>query len=210
MATIEGKELFLTQPNFASPPRIVGQQIVSTVELSEARRIAAYTGKHPLHAMTHEFIFKTKAEAEAFEEFFDARGGQHEAFWIPGWHAELNPVANITNGGNQISVSPVEYASVYDPTHAETNRLGHYVFVHDYDGTIHTTRINSVSGTNPEVLVMNTVAPKLFTLGQFYVGFLYHVRFMTDELEMEWFGANEAHCSVPLIEAMTTTSAADV
>lgn len=210
MPQIEGKEVLLTVPDFADAPNIVGEQKLSIVALGEARRIAAYVGKHPIHAMTHDFLFASRAAADVFEEFFDARCGRWQPFWVPGWHAELNPVAGIANGGNQLSISPVEYATIYDPTHAETNRLGHYIYLHDIDGTIHTTKVNSVAGANPEILTLNTAVAKTWTLGNFYVGFLYHVRFLNDELEMEWNGINEARCSVPMVEVMTMTSAADV
>lgn len=198
--TIQGLEVFLFQPDFASPPKLTGSQKVDEVALSEAPAIQAYVGDHPLHAFTHRFKFTDRATAASFEDFFRDRAGRWQPFWTPSWHAELSPVASIADGTSLLSISPVGYATVYDPTHANLARLGHYVFLIHYDGTVLVRRVTAVSGTSPEVLTLDSPVTREFALGQFFVGFLYCVTTLNDTLALTFNGLDNAEASVSFVE----------
>ena len=209
---IEGKEVLLTVPQFSRAPKITASRATSMVSLSDAARVQAYIGKTALHSFTAEYLFRTRAEIAAFEDFFYDRAGKWESFWLPGWHAELNLAASLLSGATAVPITAVDYANVYDPLHAETKRLGHYAYLHDADGTIHTSLVTAASGPDAngqEWLTLGTATGKAYTLGQCYLGFLYHVRFAADELRLEWSGVNEAKTQVGFLEAAQATSLSD-
>jgi hypothetical protein len=206
---IESKPVLLTIPDFAQDPEVKISQGKTLIDLSEAPRINNYTGKRPRRGWPVSFTFRTRAEIEAFEEFFYTQAGKWSSFWIPSWHGELNAVANLNNAGSSLSITPVNYATVYDPSHTDTSRPGHYIFLYDITGAMHVSLVNSVSGTSPEVLVLNTAASRNWVLGQFFTGFLYLVRFTSDTLALEYSGPSAAKCSLGVIEDIRITSEAD-
>lgn len=198
--TLEGLEVLLLQPDFASPPRLVGSQKVDTAELGEARRINAYIGDHPLHAFTHRFKLTSVADRKTLEDFITDRAGRWQPFWLPSWHGELNPVATIADGSDQLSITPVNYATVYDPTHANPARIGHYIFLIHYDGTFLVRKVESVTGTSPEVLTLDAPVTREFALGQFAVGFVYCVSLIADRLTFQFSGIGTASIELAVAE----------
>lgn len=198
--TIEGFNALLTMPDFAGIPRISGMMKFDQADLSEARRINAFVGERPIHSFTHKFKFTNRADAEAYEDFMDALAGKWGAFWIPSWHAELNPVADVST--NTIQITPVKYATVYDPTNSNPVALGHYIFLIHYDGTFLVRKVLSVTGTSPEVLTLDAPVTKYFALGEFFVGFIYCVRSISDEIAMTFDGMRNIESDLGVVEVM--------
>lgn len=204
---IEGKPLFDLAPDFAEAPEPGAQRLMTAANLSVAPRIAAPLGAHPVHTLRHRFVL-VDAEIATFEDFFYTQAGRWGDFWVPSWHAELNPTAGLAIGGAALTITPVEYASVYDPTHPQVNRLGHYIYLHDQDGSMHVSKVTGVTGA--EILTLATPAERTWTLGRFYAGFLYRVRFLSDNLELEYSGPNVARATVAFQEVVISESTADV
>lgn len=198
--TLEGLEVLLFQPDFATPPRLVGTQKSDEVSLSQAPRLQAYVSETPLHAFTHKFKFTSRADAASFEDFITDRAGKWQPFWCPSWHGELNPVATIANGSNQLAITPVNYATVFNPTDSNVAKLGHYIFLVHYDGTFLVRKVTSVSGTSPEVLTLDSGVTREFALGQFVVGFLYCVTLISDKVTLNYNGADNISVDLALTE----------
>ena len=189
---LEGLEVLLLQPDFATSPKIVGNHSSEKVELSESEKVEIYIGDHPLHSFTHRFKLTSRADIATLEDFFFDRAGKWQPFWIPSWHAELNPVATIANGGTELQISPVNYATVFNPSHANVAKLGHYIFLIHLDGTFLIRKVTGVSGTSPEVLTLNSAVTREFKLGEFAVGFVYCVSLISDELALTYSGPSSA------------------
>lgn len=205
---IEGKQVLLTQPDFARPPKLSGSRLMSSAALSQARRIGFYTGQQAQHFLTQEFILRG-SQIQDIEDFFYSMGGKWQTFWALSWHQELVAVAGINSGAFNLQISPVGYATEYNPADADTTKLGHYVFLLDIRGNLHISKVNSVSGTSPEILALATAPAVTFVLGEFFIGFVYHVRFTSDELGLEYSGIDEAKTTLPMMEAITISSSPD-
>lgn len=198
--TLEGLEVLLLQPDFATSPKIIGSHSSEKVDLSEAARVELYIGDHPLHSFTHRFKLTSRASIATLEDFFFDRAGKWQPFWLPSWHAELSPVATIANGGTTLSISPVNYASVYNPAHTNVARLGHYIFLLHLDGTFLIRKVTSVAGTSPEVLTLNSAVTREFKLGEFAVGFVYCVSAISDDLALTFNGSETATAELGVTE----------
>lgn len=205
--TIEGFPTLLIMPDFASPPRLAGAMKYDEADLSQAARLNIFVGDRPLHNFTHKFKFTNKTDSEAFEDFLDALCGQWGGFYVPSWHAELNPAANLANGGTSLQITPVNYPTVYDPTNPYTVRLGHYIFLIDYDGTFFVSKVTAATVTGgTETLTLATAAPKQFTVGSFFVGFMYCVRPLSDSIALTYNGQGEIEADLSMTELMRVES----
>lgn len=203
--TIGGKEVLLVEPEFSAPPAIVGKRDATIVAISESKRVAQFAGKHAVHTLNHSFLFTDKEQIEEFQDFFESRAGKWGSFWAPSWAAELNPTSGIVNGGTTIAITPVDYANIYFGS-LELTRLGHYIFLLHVDGTLFISKVTSsadFSGLGFEVLNLETPAPRAFVIGDFIMGFLYHVRFAADTLSLEFDGPEQARSKIGMIEVIS-------
>lgn len=207
--SLQGYEVFDIAPHFASPPKLRGGMIVDKIGNAAAAQIVSYRGKHPLHSLYFEFLFTDEAAVREFEDFFAAHAGKWKPFWIPSWHQELVPAADLASGSNQLSIEPVGYEDRYLVDTANVTRLGNYVFLLHEDGTLWTPRVTAVTGTDPEVLTLDANAAMDWDAGKYILGFLYFVRFMSDELEVKWSGPSVAQSSISFQEVVRIAAEAD-
>lgn len=208
--TIESAEVLLTRPHFATAPKVSASRLSQRIANGQAPQQVTWNGMQPTHGWRMEFVLRSRANVQAFEEFFYARKGKWNHFWVPSWHAELNPLETLSIGETALDITPVNYATVYDPTKTDGTQLGNYIFLASYAGDLHVSKVNSVSGTSPEVLVLADAPAVDFTLGQYIAGFVYKCRFAQDELDITWKGATNATTEVGIMEIITSTPAADV
>lgn len=206
---IEGEELLELMPDFATPPKIVVSRRASQVNFAPAEQVRAFHTQAAIHAFSHKHVMVTRAQRTALEAFFDDHCGRWKGFWVPSWHCELVPTAGVGTGETELSIEPVRYATAYDPTATDVRQLGHYIFMLHRDGTLHTTKVESVAGTDPEVLTLTTGPAQDFNLGEFMVGFLYHVRFVSDELGVQFSGPDIATATIGMVESIGAESEAD-
>lgn len=198
MSTIEGFQVFETQPDFATAPKLTVSREMRLSSIGESRRLAQFTGKHIKHGFAHRHVLNTREAIHELSDFFHARAGRWQPFWLPSWHAELNPVAGIVNGGNALSITPIQYQDRF--IDSDLRRLGNFIFLLRTDGLLHLTQVESATTANPEVLTLGTAVPSAFPLGSFFAGFLYFVRFVNDRLDLEFNGASFATTSLQMIE----------
>lgn len=212
--TLDGKEVFEFRPHFASPPELGASRLASAVSLSPARRQGFFPGKKPLHVLDHEYILRG-SDIAAFEAWFNARGGRWEDFVVPSWTSELGVsetnVTNSTSGTASLYIDWCGYAANYGPT---AGYLGRYIFILWSDGTFFVAQVNAVASSTPgaeEVLTLATNLPKNVEVDDPpVIGFLYHVRFAVDELELEYSGPNNAQAAMSFVEVAISTPETDV
>lgn len=207
--TILGKEVLEIMPEFTTPPSIIGRRDAEIASLSHSKRRAQFVGKHAVHTLNHSFRFISAAEIRAFSDFWETVAGRWGAFWVPSWHSEINPVEGMVNGTNLLAITPVGYAGVY-LADTELTRLGRYIWMFKPDGTTHVSKVTAASVGNPEVLTLETAVAEDWDLGTFEVGFLYHVRFASDRLSLDFSGATEASARVAMVETIKVESLDDI
>lgn len=207
-STLEGYFVLDMQPDFAEAPRLAGKYSGELVDLSDAPRVNAYIGRKPAHVLNQKFKFHSRTEFEEFEDFFDSVAGTWLPFWVPSWHAELAPTADCLAGASTLSISPVKYATTYDPTALERNDLGHYIFLMNVQGNLEIKKVVSVAGTSPEVLTFDTPIVNNYKLGLSIVGFMYFVRFLSDQLSIDFTGLAQGDCEVGYMEVQEMGSGA--
>jgi hypothetical protein len=207
LTTIAGRILFDFMPEFSSPPTIIGSRQSDITGLSQARRIAQFSGKKPVHSLNHQYRLTTREDILGFSAFIEAVSGKWRAFWLPSWHAELNPVDGILKASPLLKITPVNYNSAYKLTTVDT-RLGRYIWALHRSGEVLTSRVSALSIGNPEVLTLETAPKSDWTQGEFVAGFLYYVRLASDKITVDFSGANEASCQLSFIEAINVTDQA--
>lgn len=200
---INGLPVFLIMPDFAERPQMTGIFTKDSADISFAPRIEANVWQRPVHALTHNFLFSTRELAAEFEDFIDSVCGSWKQFYVPSWHLELEPTVAVNSGDITLTISPVDYAKVYNPNPSNLTSLGNYIFILSYTGALFITQINAVEtvGSN-EVLTMATPAPTNFPLGQFVVGFVYCVTGEADDLVLSFSGINNVKATLKMTEAM--------
>lgn len=207
--TIEGLPVLEIAPDFGTAPKFTGSYAVELVNISEAPRVAGFIGDRPLHAFSFGFEFFSRADAAEFEDFFNDIFGSWGAFLVPSWHGELAPVGNVELASDELQIEPVNYAAVYDPTHANPARLGHYIFLLHEDGGLEFRKVESVAGTSPEVLTLDSPVTKQYSAGRFAVGFLYCVRSVTNENVLRFQGSQKASAQLSVTEVAFIEEADD-
>lgn len=212
--TIDGKELFEMRPDFAEEPDLMANRIASMAAVSPARRYVAYTGQKPVHVLNHKFVLRGSQIAE-FESFFNARAGKWQDFLVPSWTSELGvSETNVTDspsGAPDLYVDWCDFATYYGPA---DGRLGRYLFILWDDGTFFATKVTAVAASTPNVveqLTLNDNLPKAVEVANPpMIGFVYNVRFASDELFMEFKGPQNAEVDSGMLEVVTSTPEADV
>lgn len=212
--TIDGLELFEVRPTFASPPELAANRIAQGIEVSEARRIGFFIGQKPNHVLSHHYVLR-EDEIETVENFFNARSGKWQSFLVPSYHSELGcgetNVTNSTSGSANLYVDWCDYANNYGPT---DGLLGRYVFILWDDGTFFASKVSGVGASVANVHDRLTLATNLpqdvLVSNPPLIGFIYHVRFATDELALEYEGPSNASTDLSFIEITLATPPADV
>jgi len=207
--TLEGLEVLDLEPDFASLPTIRGTRYTDRVFLSEANQVISYRGKHPIHSLYFRWNMRNRVDLRALEDFFFDRKGKWGTFWTPSWHGELYQRASLLNTGTTLSIEPVEYATLFLVDTTNVFRLGNYIFLLHQDGTLWTPKVTGVSGTDPEILQLGEAATKDWNVGECMIGFMYCVRFLDDELQLEMQGPNAATVSLAMQEVTNVDSEAD-
>jgi hypothetical protein len=208
--TIDGREVLDIEPEFSRAPTIAGTRASTIANTNDARRVAQFGGKHAVHTLNHEYLFTSKEQIDAFQDFFEKVGGKWKAFWLPSWVAELNPTGSIPNGNNTFVITPVDYPNVYF-ANPELTRLGHYVFLLHIDGTLHISKVTAANFISivGDIITMETPVPRTFTVGDFIVGFCYYVRFAADSLSLDFDGPEQARVKCGFVETVLVSNPSD-
>ena len=204
---LDGLPLLTIPPDFAQPPRLTGKRAIHTMAKGQARRLGIYPTGGTQHVLAHRYAFTTRVEARAFEDFFNARSGAWEPFFVPGWHAELNPLQSLAPGNTSLAISPVNYAAVYLDA-AKKTRTGWHIYLLNEAGDLHASKVTAATSGSPELLTLQTAVPSgmNFLLGSYHVGFCYLVRFMGDHLAMEFSGPEFVTTETSFLELIDPTT----
>lgn len=211
--TLDGKEVLETMPDFADEPELQGARTMVLPELNLTRKVGFVIGQKPVHVLRHRYALKGQAILD-FEKFFNDRRGVWQDFLVPSWHSELgngetnpNPSAS---GQPFLNVDWCDYPANYGPA---DGRLGRYVFLLWDDGTFFAAKVLAVisnAGVTDELELSANLPKAVNPDDSTVIGFLYHCRFASDELEFEYAGTNNARTEMAYLEHVISTPEADV
>ncbi len=212
--TLDGKEIFEFRPDYAQAPELAATLFAVPTDISPAPRIGSFIGQKPIHVMSHRYVLAGD-NISAFEAWFNARAGRHEAFLVPSWTAELGVAETNTTdstvGNADLFIDWCDYANAYGPA---DDRLGQYVFILWSDGTVFYAEVVGVTDSvadQYDQLELSAELPKDVAVSDPpIIGFLYHARFNSDELAMEYAGNRVAQTEIGFVEVIVSTSEADV
>lgn len=206
--------VLLVRPDFAEPPVLAGGRLNRIVGLSAARRLGFFQGQKPVHSLTHRYIL-SGADLLEFEAFFNARRGRWQDFLMPSWTGELGcNETNLTStpqGSPSLNIDWCDYATNYGPA---DGRLGRYIFILWSDGTFFTSKVNGIFSSTPgvteELDLANPLPKDVLVTDPPVIGFLYNVRFSSDELELTYSGPGVAAFEMSYVEHVVSTPEIDV
>lgn len=196
-AMFEGRELFLTKPNWRSPIRNSLQAAIETVD---ADRGVISVSTPELDITRAERMGFTGMNAEATDlliAHFLRHKGQRTAFFMPSWQYDVVPKAASPLGSSTLLVAGLEFGEAYEITQTfnllmvwfpdgsyQLNRIASYEFV-GFD-----TQANMVDEWQQEVGVGARIS------------FCSLVRFATDTLAVRWITseASEVEFAVQTVQ----------
>lgn len=193
--------LLTVVPDFASPPRSMNSLLHSNVALGAAPRLTAFTGRYPVQVLNQRFVLQGRDKIAELENFFWNQSGKYEVAWVVSWAAELEPTANVDQTDTELTIAAVGYEANYLTTSSE--ELGKYIFLLSTTGTVHIAQVTAVvvDGAN-EVLTFTPAAPQDFTLGRFFVGFVYLCRMNSDTLSLEYSSIDSATAELSFVQTV--------
>ena len=199
MAQILNNPIFDLAPDFAGIPSLLVSTSGSLVGEGFGPRLAQFAGKHPRHTLNHEWHLKTALEIKQFCQFFDQQAGRWGGFFIPSYQAEVNPVEDIPNGTNEIYIDPVGFDQAYLAGDQIFSAGNNVALIHR-DGTRHYARVIDALDGTPERLTIEPGVDRDWIVGEFFISFLYYVRFINDLVTLDFNGPAEATVRAPMIE----------
>lgn len=208
--TLDDIPLLEVEPDFATAPRIAGRRSVSFHSRGQSRSIGVFPTGGLQHVLNHRFVFNTRAEARELEDFFNSRCGSWSGFFALGWHAEIEPLQSLAPGGDSLAITAVNYGSVYLAADKKT-LTGQYIYLMNRSGEVHYTKVLAASSGSPEVLTLRDPVPDgmNFLVGDYHVGFLYHVRFLADRLALDFSGPDACSCELAMLELVENSASLD-
>jgi hypothetical protein len=210
---LEGLEVFDgCFPDFTDGPRLLSKQDFQIAALGFGVNVASFTGKYPRHTIKHTYKLEDDTVDPSnfvytFCNDFNRGVGRHRSFWLPSFVEELSPAGNAS--GTTVDIKEVEYDATYLQATSEVTRLGNYICLIDIDGTVNYRKVVSATTGDPETLTVSSAFSKTFTQGEYIICFLYHVRFLSDELTISYDERGIARVELGFIEVYDVTSEAD-
>jgi hypothetical protein len=170
--------------------------------------VRSFPAAHAQHTITFDFLLMGRDDIRELSDFFYEMRGKWGEFFVPSWHPELEAAVGIDYGENELYIEPIGYADLFGEdtgtSLAVPENLGNHIFLLHDEGDLHLSAVESVTGTDPEILNLSEPVSRDFEVGRFIAGFLYWVRFTTDELELEYIGPETAKCSLVFQEGIAT------
>lgn len=187
-----GYNVFMTRPNWASPPSLRLDH--SLLRFNDIYPRGLYYSNQTSNTpfLSFEYLLEEREYIKDFRDFFDDRLGRLEGFWVPTWRSDLVASAVFDASDTQISIEDYGYADFYFPNEFE----GRHVCLLWPDGTYAFRKI--ISATNSEITLSSQAGKALETaeLGRFKISFLYFVRFNADEVKLKFKNSSVAIASV--------------
>lgn len=178
-----GRELFITKPNWAAPPSVELAGFLEQVDYgrgvtSEFAPVAFNTRR-----LQMSFLFGTNDKAEAFLSFYRRMRGQQGEFYMPTWEPDLDPVNGAAPGATSLLVPGSDFHARY-----AGSTVYRAVVVFYRGGGYQVNRVTGITleGINSRVNVLSPWTSALSPATVRQICFLPVWRFATDDVTVEW------------------------
>jgi len=186
---------WMRKPNWASPPkrefdlnRVIHQDGATTVEITSLNDLLPYS-------LRYRYTNVNKAEEKELLEWFEARRGRTQRFWVPAWK----------------ELYTLSYDAVMYDDHLVIDNAGCFdayqgnerIFILTHDGDLITRHVTSVAvgPANTELLYLATVLQRDVLVSQVaWFGRFLLARFDKDGLNMKYETAHVSQVDVNLRE----------
>ena len=151
-----------------------------------------------------QFRLNSRYEISRFWDFFDARQGRWDSFWLPSWARDIVPAAAIGAADTEIDIEPIEYGITF----FGNDIIGRHIFVQFSDKTYVCRKIIDAAGDFIELSAPLGRAVSAGELQKTLISFLYLCRFAQDEAELDYpygrpdMAKTEASFAVPVGQTM--------
>lgn len=216
MTTLAGLKVFDVKPDFPDETLLRGWRRQSFTPMGAAK-YGVFPSKDAVHTLQNHYVLKG-AQVREVEEFHVEHAGKWKPFLLPSWISELgngetNSITTPT-GSPSLAVDWCDYARAYGSDLSDYGRLGSFVFVLFPDGTFAARQVTAVSASVPgdyDLLDLSGDWPFDVVPGDgCVIGFCYHVRMLSDELQLVFSGPGSAACDLAFVQALVSTPEADV
>lgn len=200
--TYLGYDLFLTEPNYETEPKIgfvTRQTLVSGIGVGFNH--ATYS-ENPLR-LGYSFLLEDITAIKDTIDFFNDKKGRFNPFFMPSWVRDIKITGAIGPTDRVITVEDTDYMNTWK----HNSSLGRHLIIFLEDGTYLCRKIFSAPTTTSlklgSVLGITRTAAQAQAL---FCCFLHFVRFDIDELELNYHTLDVAECELTF---QTLTVAAD-
>lgn len=180
-AMFEGRELFLTRPNWRDEPSVTFNQErdivdsgVGPTEISTPQRDHTYVLKLG--------FTKTGDDVDALVSTFLRMRGRRNSFWMPTWQQDIEPAVPAAAGTSTVEVEGSDFLAAY-----ETSTVYKVLAVSWRDGTFQVNRIASMALNASLNTVLTMADPWAAAVDDAATVMWCPVwRFASDVLEVDW------------------------
>jgi len=188
-----------TVPDFSRAPRRGTSTAHDRTGMGASRQIVFFPQRRPDHLFDFRFAFTAALDITTFKEFFRARAGRCNPFYLPSWQRDLTTVGTATAGTKLIEI--VSAGEDYEATHLTDTDADHYgrqLFFWKDGEVVHVDSILRVlpgSAAGQEIIDLDNPLP--FDVdGDTWVGWAHLVRFSEDRLEWKHWGLRFAEVEI--------------
>ncbi len=181
LPTFEGRELFLTEPNWRDGISIEFDALFETVD---SGRGTIWVSTPELDQSRIEKMGYSNMTAEATDAliaFFLRHKGQRTGFFMPSWQDDVSHIGTVTSGAFTLVAPGVDFAAAYAGSTTYNVLIAFFE-----DGSYQVNRIANivVSGSDSQLTVVDGWAQDV-TQGT-RISFCHHWRFASDTLSVRW------------------------
>lgn len=181
--TFNGRELFLTKPDWATEPSIELEGFLETVDfdigVTDHYALTAFNRRYAQLA----FLLRGNPAAETFMAFYRRCRGQRGEFYYPTWEPDIDLGIGATSAATILDVPGIEFNARYagSPVYKA-------LIVFFRDGTYECNRITGVAlnAGNSRITVATPWSRAVNETSARMVSLLPVWRFATDDITVEW------------------------
>lgn len=197
-ATFEGRELFLTEPNWRDG---ISVELESLRELADNDRGVIETFSPWTDLARIQKMGYTGMSASAVDDlvaFFLRHKGRRTGFFMPSWQPDVTPKQTAAAASSALLVAGIDFLAAY-----EDSKTFNVLYVRYPNGDYQVNRIVSIalSGVDSELTMRDSwdqdVTPDT------RVSFCHHWRFATDTLSVAWQTSEVAEIEIAVQTTQT-------
>lgn len=179
--TFEGRDLFLTEPNWAGAPGVGFNALREIVDAGRGVTAVNSPVLDSTRLTRLSYTGMNKAQSDALVAFFLRQKGQRTGFFMPTWVDEIE-VAGVEAAANgKLLVSGTEFKDAY-----EDSTVFNVLIAFWPDGSYQANRIASMALVGSDTDLTMTDPWDAETPSDIRVMFCHHWRFASDTLSVQW------------------------